>query len=208
MRVAGRLLGQRRQFPEAPSCAVVCFHSCGFLHFLCRRPSGAPESPAPEQWAGSPGGLPSLPAPSGGQSRLLPPAPPLLVALAAFRQGWQGVRPPPTHPPVCVCARGCACGLPTSSPPRRALTWVPICCEGHPVAPLLGSCDPGSSVSAASVAFPRKGGWAEATSSALLSPRAARSGGWSLGGSSRLVLVRLSCRPLPVRSVLSILEAL
>lgn len=157
---------------------------------------------------GLPVACPPSPPPLVARAAYCPPEPPLLVALAAFRQGWQGVRPPPTHPPVCVCARGCACGLPTSSPPRRALTWVPVCCEGHPVAPPLGSCDPGSSVSAASVAFPRKGGWAEATSSALLSPRAARSGGWSLGGSSRLVLVWLSCRPLPVRSVLSILEAL
>ena len=37
-------------------------------------------------------------------------------------------------------------------------------------------------MSAASAAFPRKGSWAEVTSSASLSPRAA--GGWSSGGNS------------------------
>lgn len=108
MRVAGRLLGQRRQFPEAPSCAVVCFHSCGFLHFLCRRPSGAPESPAPEQWAGSPGGLPSLPAPSGGQSRLLPPGTTSARGLGSVPTGLAR-RAAPTHSStgVCVCTGVC-----------------------------------------------------------------------------------------------------
>ena len=83
---------------------------------------------------------------------------------------------------------------PLGSPPHRALTWVPVCCEGHLVTPLLGSCNPGPSVSAASVAFPRKGGWAEAMSSASLSSKVARSGGWSRGQLSWPALVQLSCR--------------
>lgn len=95
--------------------------------------------------------------------------------LGSIRQGWQGVYRLPTHPLVC------SVGLwsPHGQPPRCALTWVTVCSEGRPVAFLLGSCDPKSSVSVASAAFPRKGSWAEVTSSASLSPRAA--GGWSSG---------------------------
>lgn len=172
-------------------CAVVCFHCCDFLHFLCLCPSGALESPAPEQQGGSPGGLPSVTAPSGGPGRLLPtplhplrrllpippppPTPPLLGALAAFDRAGRACT-------ACPLIRWCAQGgvwSPHGQPPRCALTWVTVCSEGRPVAFLLGSCDPKSSVSVASAAFPRKGSWAEATSSASLSPRAA--GGWSSG---------------------------
>ena len=116
------------------------------------------------------------------------------------------MRPPPTHLPVCVCTGVCLWS-PLGSPPHRALTWVPVCCEGHLVTPLLGSCNPGPSVSAASVAFPRKGGWAEAMSSASLSSQVARSGGWS-SGAALLAGAHPAQLSLAIRSVLSMLKAL
>lgn len=144
--------------PAVPSSPLLPSSGAGLLAALC---------PCPLWWPGLPTAL---------------PAPPLLGALAAFRRGWQGVHRPPTHPPVCVLALRVGVWSPHRQPPRCALTWVPVCSEGRPVTLLLGSCNPRSSVSAASVAFPRKGSWAEATSSASLSPWAA--GGWSSGDNS------------------------
>lgn len=136
---------------------------------------------------------PLLLSSGSGLPEACPPSPPPLVARATYcplncpcsgpwqRSDGTDRACAPTHSSTGVCVHRGVLMVSPGQPPHRALTWVPVCCEGRPVTPLLGSCDPGFSVSAASVAFPRKGDWAEVMSSASLFPEVAQSGGWSSG---------------------------
>lgn len=184
MRVAGRLLGQRRQFPRP--CLVPWFAFTAASCISCRRPSGAPESPALSR-AGSPGGLLLLlPAPSGGQSRLLPPS--HLCSWPWQRSDRAGKACGPHHSSTGVCVCTGVCVWSPHEQPSSCPDLGPVCCEGPSSRPPAWFLRP---------ALCPRGRWPFPGRVAGLRPRPglALSSGTAnrrvvLGGSFRLALVR------------------